>query len=85
MNQSNGYIESVRGENKVNRGLIKSVAAYITGIFDVLGLIAKPEEIGFPSSSGQGANVSRHPRTIFPEQVDQNVHLYRPRRSPCPS
>ena len=39
-----------------NRGLLKNVAAYITSIFDVLGLIAGPEKIGFASSSKESGN-----------------------------
>ncbi len=58
--KGNAYTEARRGGDSgaVNRGLLKSVAAYITRIFDVLGLIGRQEEIGFPASSQQSANVS---------------------------
>ena len=58
--KGNAYIEAKnKAAQSPNRNLVKQVAAYITRIFDVLGLMARPEEIGFPSSSaGQGANVS---------------------------
>ena len=49
---SNAYIEKMRvGEPGVNRQLLKNVATYITRIFDTLGLIAKEESVGFPSSA----------------------------------
>ena len=58
--KSNAYLEKKRGADGegVNRGLLKSVAAYITRIFDVMGLIPRPEEVGFPAASKQAANVS---------------------------
>merc|ERR1719458_1838602 len=55
---SNAYIEKTRvGEPGVNRQLLKNVASYITRIFDILGLIAKEESVGFPSSSSGAADL----------------------------
>lgn len=55
---ANTYIEKKRTDGEPhNRNMMKNAAAYITQIFDVFGLIAKPEEIGFPTSQGQAANV----------------------------
>ena len=55
---SNAYIEKMRvGEPWVNRQLLKNVATYITRIFDTLGLIAKEESVGFPSSASGGADL----------------------------
>lgn len=57
--QGNSYIEKKRGSAEgegVNRMILKNTAVYITKIFDVLGLITKPEDVGFPSGSGEGAN-----------------------------
>ena len=55
---SNAYIEKMRvGEPGVNRQLLKNVATYITRIFDTLGLIAKEESVGFPSSASGGADL----------------------------
>lgn len=54
----NDYLQKKKGEH--NRALLRDAAAYITRIFDVFGLIARPEEVGFPArTGGQGeANVS---------------------------
>ena len=55
---SNAYIEKMRvGEPWVNRQLLKNVATYITRIFDTLGLIAKEESVGFPSSASGAADL----------------------------
>ena len=45
------------GEPGVNRQLLKNVATYITRIFDTLGLIAKEESVGFPSSASGAADL----------------------------
>ena len=59
--QTNAYIvkKEKAADQSANRGLLKNVALYITEIFDILGLISTPEQIGFSSStaSGQVANV----------------------------
>lgn len=56
---ANIYIDANRTRGTLNRQLLKSTAHYITRIFDVLGLIARDEAIGFPAggaaSTGQGA------------------------------
>ena len=61
----NDYLKrkSGGGGGEHNRALLKDSAAYITRIFDVFGLIARPEEVGFPARGGaQGeANVSASP------------------------
>ena len=55
---SNAYIEKMRvGKPGVNRQLLKNVATYITRIFDTLGLIAKEESVGFPSSASGAADL----------------------------
>jgi len=58
--QTNAYIvkKEKAADQSANRGLLKNVALYITEIFDILGLISTPEQIGFSSStaSGQVAN-----------------------------
>ena len=55
---SNAYIEKMRvGEPWVNRQLLKNVATYITRIFDTLGLIAKGESVGLPSSASGAADL----------------------------
>ena len=55
---SNAYIEKTRvGEPGVNRQLLKNVASYITRIFDILGLIAKEESVGFPTSASGAADL----------------------------
>jgi hypothetical protein len=59
VSRSNVYIVTVQGSSAgPNRQLLKNVAAYITKIFDVLGLMSRPEDIGFSSGGDQGANVS---------------------------
>ena len=50
--QTNAYIEKRRSDQSFNRGLLKNVAQYVTEIFDILGLIPAPEQIGFGSASG---------------------------------
>lgn len=59
------YAKSSGGTLSVNRQLLKNCAVYITKIFDTFGLIAKPEEIGFPSGAGQGADVSFLPHDMI--------------------
>ena len=55
---SNAYIEKTRAtEVGVNRQLIKKVAAYITRIFDVFGLLAQNESIGFPSGGSESGDL----------------------------
>ena len=39
-----------------NRGLLKGVALFITNIFDVLGINAEPEKIGFATSGKESGN-----------------------------
>ena len=59
VSRSNVYLDGNRGTSQaLNRQLLKNVAAYITNIFDVLGVIARPEEVGFPAGGEQAANVS---------------------------
>merc|ERR1712037_893588 len=64
---TNQYIEKNRASkmtkdstsNQVsayNRGLLKGVALFITNIFDVLGINAEPEKIGFASSGKESGN-----------------------------
>lgn len=57
---TNAYIEGNRSKDvqqlSHNRGLLEDVATYITGIFDVLGLIPEPRKIGFASSSKGSGN-----------------------------
>ena len=48
VNIANAYIlKQDEAKIKPNRALLKDVAAYMTKIFNILGLNAKPEEIGF--------------------------------------
>jgi len=55
---SNAYIEKTRvTQVGVNRQLIKKVAAYITRIFNVFGLLAQNESIGFPSGSSESGDL----------------------------
>jgi len=54
---TNAYIEKVRVAQGVNRQLLKTVAAFITRIFDILGLIAKEESVGFPSAGAASADL----------------------------
>ena len=57
----NDYLKrkSGGGGGEHNRALLEDSAAYITRIFDVFGLIARPEEVGFPARGAQSeANVS---------------------------
>jgi len=55
VSQSNVYLEKQRGSNAVNKQLLRNIAAYITSIFNVFGLIAQDELIGFPAGgSGSG-------------------------------
>ena len=57
----NDYLQKKSGGGgEHNRALLRDAAAYITRIFNVFGLIARPEEVGFPArTGGQGeANVS---------------------------
>ena len=58
VSNANVYIEGKRATGSAfNRVLLKSSAGYITKIFDMFGLISRPEDIGFPTSQGQAANV----------------------------
>jgi len=52
VSNSNSYIENVRISGTVNRQLLKTVASYITKIFDVFGLISREESVGFPTGGG---------------------------------
>ena len=56
----NDYLKKKSGGGgEHNRALLKDSAAYITRIFDTFGLIARPEDVGFPARGAQGeANVS---------------------------
>jgi hypothetical protein len=59
VSRSNVYIVAQRSPaGRHNRQLLKNVAAYVTRIFDTLGLISKPEDVGFPTGGDQSANVS---------------------------
>ena len=57
VSNANLYIVN-KSNGRPNRTLLKNVAQFITRIFDVLGLISRPEEVGFPSSNDGAANVS---------------------------
>lgn len=57
VSHSNSYIEKVRSAGAVNRQLIKNVAAYITRIFDIFGMISKEETLGFPSGGSGSADL----------------------------
>jgi hypothetical protein len=55
----NSYImEKSQSSQPCNRAMLKNIASYITKIFDILGLISKPEEIGFATSENASVNVS---------------------------
>ena len=56
----NDYLQKKSGGGgEHNRALLRDSAAYITRIFDTFGLIARPEEVGFPARGSQGeVNVS---------------------------
>jgi len=54
VSSTNAYIEKVRLSGTVNRQLLKTVASYITRIFDVFGMIASEEALGFPTSGSSG-------------------------------
>ena len=55
---SNAYIEKTRATSGgVNRQLIRKVAAYITRIFNVFGLLAQTESIGFPTGSSESGDL----------------------------
>ena len=60
VSRSNVYIINARATKTTtyNRQLLKNVATYITKIFDVLGLVGRGEDVGFPASGEQAANVS---------------------------
>ena len=51
---TNVYIEKLRAGGNINMQLLRNIAAYITNIFNVFGLIAQDEMIGFPAG-GSGA------------------------------
>jgi cysteinyl-tRNA synthetase len=54
----NSYImEKSQSSQPCNRAMLKNIASYITKIFDILGLISKPEEIGFATSENASVNV----------------------------
>ena len=66
VSRSNVYIDATRGKQPgPNRQLLKNVATYITKIFDTLGLIVKPDEVGFPAGGDQAGNVSDPNFLIF--------------------
>ena len=46
---SNVYIEKQRVSGNINKQLLRNIAAYITKIFNIFGLIAQEETIGFPA------------------------------------
>jgi len=49
---ANVYVDANRARGTLNRQLLKSVAQYVTRIFDVLGLINRGDELlGFPSAA----------------------------------
>ena len=55
---SNAYIEKTRATPAgVNRQLIRKVAANITRIFSVFGLISHSDSIGFPSGSSESGDL----------------------------
>ena len=55
---SNAYIEKKRSTpGGINRQLIRKVAAYITRIFNVFGLIHQTESIGFPTGSSESGDL----------------------------
>ena len=53
VNVGNSYIQNNESRNRV---LLKKSAMYMTKIFNILGLNAKPEEIGFTSSTESAGN-----------------------------
>jgi hypothetical protein len=68
VSRSNVYIRNnTELKRSNNRQLLKNVAAYITRTFDVLGLIGKNEEIGFPAGGEQAGNV----RIYFLHKAEQ--------------
>ena len=70
---SNAYIEKMRvGEPGVNRQLLKNVATYITRIFDTLGLIAKGESVGFPSSASGAEDLE----TLVMPHLEANISRF---------
>jgi len=54
VNVGNSYIQNNESRNRV---LLKKTATYMTRIFNILGLNAKPEEIGFTSSTESAGNM----------------------------
>ena len=72
----NDYLQkkSGKGGGEHNRALLRDSAAYITRIFDVFGLIARPEEVGFPArTGGQGeANVSANQFLLLSKGLEVN-------------
>jgi len=54
VSQSNAYIEKKAANNSINKQLLRNIAAYITSIFKVFGLIAQDESIGFPAAGSSG-------------------------------
>ncbi len=80
VSQGNAYMESCRSAGQpFNRGLLKDVAAYITRIFDTLGLISRPEEVGFPASSKQAANVGNCVIMVFSRKNSSNFLFLNPK------
>ena len=67
VSRSNVYIINARATKTTtyNRQLLKNVSIYITKIFDVLGLVGRGEDVGFPASGEQAANVSLKVLTCF--------------------
>jgi len=54
---TNAYIEKVRAGGNVNKQLLKNVAAYITRIFDIFGLISREAAVGFPTGGAGEADL----------------------------
>jgi len=54
VNVGNSYIQNNESRNRV---LLKKTATFMTRIFNILGLNAKPEEIGFTSSTESAGNM----------------------------
>lgn len=57
VSSGNSYImEKAKGNQSNNRALLKNIGVYITRMFDILGLISKPEEVGLSSSAEGSGN-----------------------------
>ena len=68
VNVGNSYIQNNESRNRV---LLKKTATYMTRIFNILGLNAKPEEIGFTSSTESAGNMEE---VCFSTFAFGNVH-----------